>query len=314
MTKAPKAPKFHVGWGDTESDTLVTAQELEVAEASSHQASTTAVEERIAEAVREAQPGLHKIPDPVLPEGDGPLTPAEEKRLRDCQGGVALGNDAWFIQGKALDTIAVGRLFRTTPHKLEPERCYASIEEWAPLEAGIPLNSLSKLRAGWAIGEVLAARGYPAIPGQVRELVPVKNQFNLNAAIAVYVLVADSVGANKVTAERLRDIVKLLPVKLELDEDDDVDALAKTIKGVLVDEVEPVVSRAIPPAVTRAVDKQSLRIADALNRSRIPRTEVTLHLMQAFTDQEDTTVFDAVLERMKQAEKDAKQAAKKALG
>ncbi|WP_328491210.1 hypothetical protein [Streptomyces zaomyceticus] len=296
------------------ADTKKTAGRLVRGSSAVEAEQQAAVEARILEAVEEAKPGLHKIPDPVAPEGDGALTPAEEQRLRDCQGGVALGNAAWFIQGKALDTIAVGRLFRTTPHKLEPERCYESIEEWAPLEAGIPVNSLSKLRAGWAIGEVLAARGYPAIPGQVRELVPVKNQHSLKAAIAVYLLVADTVGANKVTAERLRDLVKLLPVKLELDEDDDVDALAKTIKGVLVDELEPTTTHAIPPAVTRAVDKQSIRIADALGRSRIPRSEVTLHLMQAFTDPENTAVFDVVLERMKKAEREAKQAAKKALG
>lgn len=296
------------------ADTKKTAARLVRGSSAVEAEQQAAIATRIKDAVEEAAPGLHKIPDPVAPEGEGALTPAEEQRLRDCQDGVALGHKAWFIQGKALDTIAVGRLFRTTPHKLEPERCYESIEEWAPLEAGIPVNSLSKLRAGWAIGEVLAARGYPAIPGQVRELVPVKNQHSLKAAIAVYVLAADIVGANKVTAERLRDLVKLLPVKLELDEDEDVDALAKTIKGVLVEAMEPAASYAIPPAVTRAVDKASIRIADALNRSRIPRAEVTLHLMEAFADPQNTAVYDTVLERMRKAEQDAKRTAKKALG
>ncbi|MFF1600720.1 hypothetical protein ACFVYV_24980 [Streptomyces mirabilis] len=267
----------------------------------------------IAAAVEEAKPGLHKIPDPVEPAGEGALTDEEQVRYRECLDGVDLGNQAWFIQGKALDTIAVGRLFRDTPHKLEPHRNYETIEEWAPLEKGISVGGCSKLRAAWAIGEVLAARGFDANPGQVREIVPVRNAFNLNAAIAVYVLVADTWGKDNVTAERLRNTVKMLPGDLQLDEDEDVDALAKTIKGVLVEELQPAASRAIPPAVTRAVDKRAIGIADALNRPRIPRSEVTLRLMEAFADPEDTTVYDAVLDRMQQAEKEAKKAAKKVI-
>lgn len=267
----------------------------------------------IAAAVEEAKPGLHKVPDPVEPAGEGALTDEEQVRYRECLDGVDLGNQAWFIQGKALDTIAVGRLFRDTPHKLEPHRNYETIEEWAPLEKGISVGGCSKLRAAWAIGEVLAARGFDANPGQVREIVPVRNAFNLNAAIAVYVLVADTWGKDNVTAERLRNTVKMLPGDLQLDEDEDVDALAKTIKGVLVEELQPAASRAIPPAVTRAVDKRAIGIADALNRPRIPRSEVTLRLMEAFADPEDTTVYDAVLERMQQAEKEAKKAAKKVI-
>ena len=140
-----------------------------------------------------------------------------------------------------------------------------------------------------------------------------KNAYGLKAAIAVYVLVAEAVGGDKVTAERIRDTVKMLPGDLKLDEDDDVDALAKIIKGVLVEELQPAASRAIPPAVTRAVDKRAIGIADALNRPRIPRSEVTLRLMEAFADPEDTTVYDAVLERMQEAEQVAKKAAKKAI-
>ncbi|MGW4087013.1 hypothetical protein ACWEGS_28675 [Streptomyces sp. NPDC004822] len=297
---------FDLGWGDDDepdqtADTLTAVDTGRSQKQQETQAKVIA--EQVAAAVEEARPGLHKIPDPVEPAGDGALTDEEKQRYEECLEGVDLGNTAWFIQGKALDTIAVGRLFRDTPHKLEPERNYRTIEEWAPLEKGISVGQCSKLRAGWEIGEVLAARGYQVNPGQVREIVPVKNAFNLNAAVAVYVLVADSVGAGKVTAERLRETVKMLPGDLELDQDEDVDALAKTIKGELVEEIQPSVSRAIPPAVTRAVDKRAINIADALDRPRIPRSEVTLRLMEAFADPDDSTVYNAVLERMKAAEK-----------
>ncbi|MEU2968990.1 hypothetical protein ABZ687_28935 [Streptomyces ardesiacus] len=308
--------EYDLSWGDedepdTAADTLTVVDTIRDEKQQQNQAKLIA--ERVEAAVEEARPGLHKIPDPVEPAGEGALTDEEKQRYADCLEGVDLGNAAWFIQGKALDTIATGRLFRDTPHKLEPHRTYETIEEWAPLEKGISVGQCSKLRAGWEIGEVLAAREFQANPGQVREIVPVRNAFNLNAAIAVYVLVADSWGKDKVTAERLRNTVKMLPGDLKLDEDEDVDALAKTIKGVLVEELQPPVSRAIPPAVTRAVDQTAIRIADALNRPRIPRSEVTLRLMEAFADPKDTTVYEAVLERMKKAEKEAKKAARKPL-
>jgi hypothetical protein len=307
---------FDLGWGDENEpeQAAATLTAVDTGRAQKQQQTQAAlIAESVAAAVAEARPGLHKIPDPVEPAGEGALTDEEKQRYADCIEGVDLGNQAWFIQGKALDTIAVGRLFRDTPHKLEPHRTYETIEEWAPLEKGVSVGQCSKLRAAWEIGEVLAARGFDANPGQVREIVPVRNAFNLNAAIALYVLVADSWGQDKVTAERLRNTVKMLPGDLTLDEDEDVDALAKTIKGVLVEELQPAVSRAIPAAVTQAVDRRAVDLANAFNRSRIPRSEVQLRLMEAFADPDDPTVYDAVLDRMQQAEKAAKKAARKAL-
>lgn len=258
-----------------------------------------------AAAVEQARPGLDKIPDPVEPAGEGELTDDEQERLQACNDGVDLGNTAWFIQGKALDTIATGRLFRTTPHKLEPERCYRTIEEWAEIEKGISVGRCSKLRAAWEIGEVLVARSHPTNPGQVREIVPVKNAHGLNAAVAVYEMVADNAPNGKVTAELLRRMVKLLPGDLELDQDEDVDAVTKTIQGAIVGQAQPEIASApaIPPAVRRAVDRRAIGLADELNRGRIPRTEVERHLLEAFADVTDATVYEAVLARMRQSAK-----------
>ncbi|CAL9326762.1 hypothetical protein [Streptomyces sp. SudanB91_2054] len=298
--------KFGVTWG-AEEETTTTAAELEAAEASRTQASTAAIEERVAKAVDEAveavRPGLDKIPDPVEPAGEGALTPEEEERLRQCKDGIDLHDLAWVMAAKALDTMAVGRLFRTTPHKLEPERCYDTIEEWAEVEKGISVSKCNQWRAAWPIGEVLMARGYETNPGQIRELVPVKNAYSLNAAVAVYVLVADSVGADKVTAKRLEETRKLMPGNLQLEDDEDPEALAMTIKGVLLGELPASGAPAIPPAVKRAVDSRAIALADELNRGRIPRAQVQLHLLQAFADEKDPTVFNAVLKRMKDEEK-----------
>lgn len=262
-----------------------------------------AISEAVATAVEEVRPGLHKIPDPVEPAGEGELTAEELERLELCNQGIDLHKTAWFMAGKALDTVATGRLFRQTPHKLEPDRFYTTIEEWAEVEKGISVSKCNQWRAAWPIGEVLMARGYDANPGQVRELVPVKNAYGLNAAVAVYVLVADTVGADKVTAKRLEETRKLMPGDLKLDDDEDPEALAKTIKGVLLGELPPSGVPAIPPAVKRAVDSRAIRLADELNLGRIPRAQVTLHLLQAFADEEDPTVFNAVLERMRAEEK-----------
>ncbi|MFG2408709.1 hypothetical protein ACGFR8_31080 [Streptomyces brevispora] len=265
-----------------------------------------AVAARIEAAVEEVRPGLDKIPDPVEPAGEGELTAEELERLELCEHGIALHKTAWFMAGKSLDTVATGKLFRRTQHKLEPERCYTTIEEWAEVEKGISVSKCNQWRAAWEIGEVLMARKYDAVPGQVRELVPVKNTYGLNAAVAVYVLVADTVGADKVTAARLRETVKLMPGDLKLEDDEDPDVLAKTIKGVLLGELPPSGVPAIPPTVTRAVDARAIALANNLDRGRIPRSEVQLHLLQAFADEKDSTVFDAVLERMKQAGKKAR--------
>ncbi|WP_371605001.1 hypothetical protein OG345_42040 (plasmid) [Streptomyces sp. NBC_01220] len=290
--------EFELGWGDEEEPDQ-TADTLTAADHSRQEKQVAQIAAAVNSAVEAVRPGLDKIPDPVEPAGDGELTAEELERLELCEQGLALHKTAWFMAGKSLDTVATGRLFRRTQHKLEPERCYTTIEEWAEVEKGISVSKCNQWRAAWEIGEVLMAREYDAVPGQVRELVPVKNTYGLNAAVAVYVLVADTVGANKVTAARLRETVKLMPGDLKLEDDEDPDVLAKTIKGVLLGELPPSGVPAIPPAVTRAVDARAIALANNLDRGRIPRSEVQLHLLQAFADPEDTTVFDAVLDRMK---------------
>lgn len=299
---------FNLGWGD-EDEPEETADTLTAVDTGrdqkQQQAREKLVADHVAAAVEAVRPGLDRIPDPVEPAGEGELTGEELERLELCNQGIALHRTAWFMAGKALDTVATGKLFRCTPHKLEPGRFYATIEEWAEVENGISVSKCSQWRAAWPIGEVLQARGHDANPGQVRELVPVKNGYGLNAAVAVYVLVAESFGADKVTAARVRETVKLMPGNLQLEDDEDPDVLAKTIKGVLLGEL-PASAPSIPPAVTRAVDRRAVDLANVLDRGRIARSEVNLYLMQAFADEDDPTVYNAVLERMKQDAKKPK--------
>lgn len=292
------------GWDDVEASAGAAASLAQTAARVDHERQAIneqALAEQIAAAVEAARPGLDKIPDPVEPEGHGDLTAEEKKRLDACIEGVELLTKAYWIAGKSLDTIATGRLFRKLPHKLEPERCYETIEEWADLEHGITTSRCSKLRAAWQLGEVLNARGYKAPEGQVREIVPVYNKHGLKAAIGLYEVVVQAVGADKVTAARLRETVKLLPGDLALDDDDDPDRIAKTLTGALGRaEARPAKpSTGLPERVKRGVDQRAITLADRLDRGRIPRNEVLIHLFEAFADDQDSRVFDIVLERMK---------------
>ncbi|GAA2439153.1 hypothetical protein [Streptomyces glaucus] len=294
--------RFDLGWGD-EEETDTTANALVRTEAARTEATESAVTARIADAVEAARPGLHQIPDPVEPAGEGELTAEEKARLDACVGGVELLTTAYWMAGKSLDTIATGRLFRRIPHKIKPGEYYTTIEEWAWNEYGIKQSRCSKLRAAWPLAEALAARGYNAPEGQVRELVPLTNKYGLNAGVALYEIAVEQHGADKVTAERLRDLVKLLPDDLALKDDEDADQITRMLEGV-IENAEPKAlpaSTGIPPAVRRNVERRALALADALNRGRIPRVEVERHLLEAFV--EDPAVFDAVLARMKKEAK-----------
>ncbi|QCX82950.1 hypothetical protein C9F11_47015 (plasmid) [Streptomyces sp. YIM 121038] len=243
-----------------------------------------------------------KIPNPVGPEGAGDLTADEQARLEACLAGIELLSTATWIAGKSLDTVATGRLFRKLPHKLEPERCFTTIEEWAETEHGISRSRCSQLRDGWQIGEILNARGYKAPEGQVREIVPFFKRHGIKAAVGVYEMVFQAAGADKVTAKRLRETVKLFPGDLALSDEDDATVIAQSLAGA-IKAATPVIPKsakgALPADLKRDVDRRSVVLAGQLNRERIPRSEVLSHLLAAFADEGDPRVFDAVLERMK---------------
>jgi hypothetical protein len=259
------------------------------------------IAERIAQAVEAARPSLGKIPAPVEPEGTGALTAGEQSRLDDCRAGVELLSTAYWIAGKSLDTIACGRLFRDLPHRLDPERRYGTIEEWASVEYGISQSRCSKLRAAWRLGEILNARGYRAPEGQVREILPVQNRHGLKAAIGLYELVVQAAGSDKVTAERLRETVALLPGNLALSDDDDPIVIAQSLAGAIEQAPPPApkATTALPTTLKRTVEHRAVDLANRLDRGRIPRQEVLTHLLEAFADERDSRVFDVVLERMK---------------
>lgn len=290
------------GWDDDEDATKAATSLAHTAQLVAEERQTLteqALAERIAAAVNAARPGLDKVPDPVAPAGTGDLTVEEQERFDACTAGVELLSTATWVAGKSLDTIATGRLFRATPHKLEPGRCYETIEEWATIDRSISRSRCSQLRDGWQLGEVLNARGYKAPEGQVRELVPFLKQHGLKAAVGVYELVVQDVGADKVTAGRLRETLKLFPGDLALSDEDDVNVIAQSLAGA-IEGAEPSApqSTGLSAELRRDVDRRAVALADQLDRGRIPRAEVLTHLLSAFADEADPRVFDVVRERM----------------
>ncbi|MGW5802791.1 hypothetical protein ACWFQ7_33435 [Streptomyces bacillaris] len=292
------------GWDDDDASSDAAASLARTAaqiEEERQKLTEQALAERITAAVAAARPGLDKIPAPTGPAGTGELTEGEKESLDACVAGIELLSTATWVAGKSLDTMATGRLFRKIPHKLEPERCYKTIEEWAEIEHGISRSRCSQLRDGWELGELLTACGYKAPEGQVRELVPFRNKHGLKAAVGVYEMVVQAVGADKVTAKRLRETVKLFPGDLALSDDDDAQVIAQSLAGAIEGAKPPTPqpSNALPDRLKRDVDRRSVMLADRLDRKRIPRSEILTHLLTAFVDDQDSRVFDVVVERMR---------------
>jgi len=293
------------GWDDDAAATKTAgtlARTAKRAAAERRALSEQALAERIAAALESVRPGLDKVPDPVPAADSDDLTAEEQERLDACLAALDLLDTATWMVGKALDTVATGRLFRAMPHKLEPWRCYKTIEEWATVDRGISRSRCSQLRDGWPLGEVLSARGYRAPEGHVRELIPFLKAHGLKGAVAVFELVVHEFGAGKITAERLRETVRLFPGDLALSDEDDVTVIAQSLaKARRAAELSSSAKAptGLPTALKRDVDRRAVALADRLDRGRIPRSEVLAHLLTAFADESDPRVFDTVYERMR---------------
>ena len=244
-------------------------------------------------------PALETIPDPYEPTGDGELTTTDRANLEACQAGVRLLDTAHWIAGKALDTIATARLFRQMPHRDHPERCYETIEEFALTEFDMSRSQCTKLRAAWPVAQALAKKGVHAPESQVREIVPVARQYGTDAAVILYGYVADV--TDRVTAAALREAVSVLPVDLADDEEGVHQALKEAAAGEIQPKQLPGKTTTLPAQLGRDVDRRAITLADELNRGRIARAEIVRQCLEAFTDPEDRTVFDAVRKRLQTA-------------
>jgi hypothetical protein len=144
---------------------------------------------------------LDTIPDPHPPLSDGPLSPEEEQELAACRAGVNHLQDAFWVAGKSLETMARANLAR--------ESGYATYEEflWETFE--ISKSTAYRLMQEWRVGEQLAAMGWRPRESHVRELTDIIKVAGDETAVAVYDTVARESG--KVTADLLKQVVRKLP-------------------------------------------------------------------------------------------------------
>ncbi|MFE5549259.1 hypothetical protein ACFQ71_36350 [Streptomyces sp. NPDC056534] len=184
-------------------------------------------------AVREAQvvvkalPGttLESIPAPYTVAGQGELSPDEEADFAACQAGVRNLHTAFWVAGKALETIKSGNLQR---------RVHTNFAQyvWEAFEISEP--QMHRLMGEWRVGEALSQLGWKPRESQVRELTSIADEAGVQAAVAVYDTVARS--TKRVTAQILKDVAAQLP----------------PLKSASPTQVREMVATVIAPPVPRA--------------------------------------------------------------
>ncbi|MET8538129.1 hypothetical protein ABZV67_42085 [Streptomyces sp. NPDC005065] len=144
---------------------------------------------------------LESIPLPRPPAGDGELSSEEEVALEACKAGVDNLHQAFWIAGKALETMKTGNLHRNSG--------VPNFADFIWINWEISESHSQRLMAEWRIGEALASLGWRPRESQVRELTPVAKSHGEDAAVAVYDTLARE--GERVTSSALKDVVKQLP-------------------------------------------------------------------------------------------------------
>ncbi|MFF0050852.1 hypothetical protein [Streptomyces sp. NPDC005498] len=144
---------------------------------------------------------LESIPLPRPPAGDGELSSDEEESFEACKAGVDNLHKAFWIAGKALETMKTGNLHRNSG---SPNFADYVWDNWEISE-----SHAQRLMSEWRIGEALAGMGWRPRESQVRELTPVAKVSGDAAAVAVYDTLARA--GTRVTSRVLKDVVQQLP-------------------------------------------------------------------------------------------------------
>ncbi|MFE7332736.1 hypothetical protein ACFU8W_49550 [Streptomyces sp. NPDC057565] len=147
---------------------------------------------------------LESIPLPRPPAGEGALSSDEEQTFEACKAGVDNLHKAFWIAGKALETMKTGNLHRDSG---TPNFADYIWDNWEISE-----SHAQRLMSEWRIGEALAAMGWRPRESQVRELTPVAKVSGDAAAVAVYDTLARA--GTRVTSRALKDVVRQLPAVL----------------------------------------------------------------------------------------------------
>ncbi|WP_331749852.1 hypothetical protein OG963_43085 (plasmid) [Streptomyces sp. NBC_01707] len=144
---------------------------------------------------------LESIPLPRPPAGEGALSSDEEETFEACKAGVDNLHKAFWIAGKALETMKTGNLHRNSG--------VPNFADFIWINWEISESHSQRLMAEWRIGEALASLGWRPRESQVRELTSVAKSNGEDAAVAVYDTLARE--GRRVTSSALKDVVKQLP-------------------------------------------------------------------------------------------------------
>jgi hypothetical protein len=293
--------EWEIGWDDNGSGTKVATSLDRAAQKTRGKRGQPNPEIPPPTSASQMLPSLQRVPDRYEPTGDEELTEQDEVNLQQCLAGIALLDAASWIAGKALDTIATARLFRRMPRKDDPTKFYDTIEQFAEIHCGMSRSKHTRLRATWEIAAKLASKGLPTVEGQLRHLTPMRGGYGVNAAVTYFELLHELYG-DALTGEIIRKAVGLLPEGLDLGSAPEKQ-LAAILAGLNTqgDERQPKTT-GLPVSLRREVDRRAIRLADALNSSRLPRNTVIQALLEAFTDDHDETVYNVVLSRLRRGQ------------
>jgi hypothetical protein len=139
---------------------------------------------------------LASIPAPYPPRGDDELSDQERQDLEACKAGVDNLHQAFWIAGKALETLSTAELHR------EENPNFA---EWVWENWEISESQLYRLIDEWRVGEALANLGHKPLEYHVRKMTELRRKTSDKVAITVYDTIARC--TSRVTGELVEKVV-----------------------------------------------------------------------------------------------------------
>ncbi len=140
---------------------------------------------------------LASIPAPYQPRGTDELSDQERQDLEACKAGVDNLHQAFWIAGKALETLSTAELHR------EENPNFA---DWVWENWEISESQLYRLIDEWRVGEALANLGHKPLEYHVRKMTELRRQTSDKVAITVYDTIVRC--RPRVTGDLVEQVVK----------------------------------------------------------------------------------------------------------
>ncbi|MFC9431657.1 hypothetical protein [Streptomyces sp. NPDC056987] len=220
---------------------------------------------------------LASIPAPYQPHSEDELSDQERQDLDACKAGVDNLHNAFWIAGKALETMSTAQLHR------EENPNFA---DWVWEQWEISESQLYRLIDEWRVGEALANLGHKPLEYHVRKMTELRRQTSDKVAITVYDTIVRC--RPRVTGELVEKVVNGLGF---LPKDTDAADVGSRVRGLLEtpdeadnkkksDDVPDVSSLGNDSPKGESSRKPSNSKADPLATKDLERLENTLAALQ----------------------------------